>query len=147
MENNHEQQEANNQVPQEQSNPVQVQSVTSNLQSAVYPKQESFFGKVFQDKQKLLLVICSLGLFVGIINSIALIHVLCRQDRPEQVMYHNGMMLPGGQGGKFYFEDKNGEMRGNMKGNQPNIKGKSFNIEGGTFEMPGGGTIEIKPGD
>lgn len=57
------------------------------------------------------------------------------------------MMLHGGQDGKSYFENRNGKMRGNIKGNQPNMKGKSFNIEGGTFELPGGGSIEIIPGD
>ncbi|MDF2558222.1 MAG: hypothetical protein K0R71_2050 [Bacillales bacterium] len=147
MENNHEQQETNSKIFQDQNNSFQVPDATIfQSQPVVYPKQESFFRRMVKDKQKLLLLLCSLGLLVGITNSIALMHVLSRQDRPAKYLYHNGMMWQDGQSEKFNFEDRDGSERGNFKRNLPGMNGKSFQFEGGTFKLPGGGTIEIKPG-
>lgn len=147
MENKHEQQVTNSKIFQDQNNSFQIPDVSiSQSQSFVYPKQDNFFRRILKDKQKLLLLVCSVGLLVGIINSIALIHVLCRQDSPTKYLYHKGNMRQGGQIGKFDFEGRNGSERGNIKRTHPGMKGKAFQFEGGTFELPGGGTIELKPG-
>lgn len=162
MENN---QEQNQEQSGSSKSTVQSASVQPDYQSDnYYDQRKKFLFKRFEiDKQRLLLIMSSFALLFGIINSIMLVHLLCREDRfnmPMQgYMLHENFNGKNGQDKQFFFDGEREKERGNsFNGSRelPNMKEKMQEFQKGIQiqpdgsirgTLPGGRSFEIKPSD